>query len=54
VDVVEPFLLQVGLLARTRRGRQVTLRAYEHLGLTPPSDIAQDGSLPFDEDSPAG
>jgi Holliday junction DNA helicase RuvB len=39
VDVVEPFLLQIGLLARTRRGRLATLRAYEHLGvkdLAPP------------------
>jgi len=37
VDVVEPFLLQVGLLARTRRGRLATRKAYEHLGLTPPA-----------------
>ncbi len=33
VDVVEPFLLQAGLLARTRRGRQVTAQAAKHLGL---------------------
>ena len=33
VDVVEPFLLQIGLLARTRRGRLATVRAYEHLGV---------------------
>jgi Holliday junction DNA helicase RuvB len=32
VDVVEPFLLQCGLLARTRRGRLVTMKGYEHLG----------------------
>ena len=31
VDVVEPFLLQIGLLARTRRGRLVTMKAYEHM-----------------------
>jgi len=31
VDVVEPFLLQIGLLARTRRGRAATEKAYEHL-----------------------
>jgi Holliday junction DNA helicase RuvB len=39
VDVVEPFLLQIGMLARTRRGRLATLKAYEHLGvkhLAPP------------------
>ena len=31
VDVVEPYLLQIGLLARTRRGRLATMKAYEHL-----------------------
>jgi len=31
-DVYEPFLLQIGFLARTARGRVVTDRAYEHLG----------------------
>ncbi len=30
-DVVEPFLLQGGMLARTRRGRLATMKAYEHL-----------------------
>ncbi len=33
VDVVEPFLLQIGLLARTRRGRLATIKAYEHLNV---------------------
>jgi Holliday junction DNA helicase RuvB len=37
VDVVEPYLLQQGLLARTRRGRQMTVRAAEHLGVSPPT-----------------
>lgn len=32
-DVVEPYLLQIGFLARTRRGRQLTRAAAEHLGL---------------------
>ncbi len=35
-DVIEPYLMQIGLLARTARGRQLTPRAWEHLGLTPP------------------
>jgi Holliday junction DNA helicase RuvB len=37
-DVVEPYLLQIGFLARTRRGRTLTKTACEHLGLkyTPP------------------
>ena len=30
-DVVEAFLLQAGMLARTRRGRLATMKAYEHL-----------------------
>ncbi|MEX0776691.1 MAG: Holliday junction branch migration DNA helicase RuvB [Phycisphaeraceae bacterium] len=32
-DVVEPFLLQIGFVARTRKGRQLTRAAAEHLGL---------------------
>ena len=32
-DMVEPFLLQIGFLARTRRGRQLTAAAAEHLSL---------------------
>jgi Holliday junction DNA helicase RuvB len=36
VDVVEPFLLQAGMLARTRSGRLATIKAYRHLGCTPP------------------
>ncbi len=35
-DINEPYLLQIGLLQRTPRGRTVTARAYRHLGLTPP------------------
>ncbi len=34
-DVVEPFLIQSGLLKRTPRGREATPRAYQHLGLAP-------------------
>lgn len=36
-DVYEPFLLQLGFIMRTPRGRIATAAAYEHLGLTPPS-----------------
>ena len=32
-DLVEPYLIQTGLLARTSRGRIATQKAYEHLGL---------------------
>jgi holliday junction DNA helicase RuvB len=40
-DVVEPYLLQLGLLQRTPRGRVATERAYHHLGVSP------DGVLPL-------
>jgi Holliday junction DNA helicase RuvB len=35
-DVYEPYLLQLGFLMRTPKGRQATPRAYEHLGLKAP------------------
>ncbi len=37
-DVYEPFLLQLGFLARTPKGRQATPRAYEHLGMKAPEE----------------
>jgi Holliday junction DNA helicase RuvB len=33
----EPYLIQLGFLDRTPRGRTVTAHGYEHLGLTPPT-----------------
>ncbi|MCK4337009.1 MAG: Holliday junction branch migration DNA helicase RuvB [Candidatus Aminicenantes bacterium] len=38
-SIYEPFLMRIGFLERTTRGRKVTSRAYKHLGLTlpPPS-----------------
>ncbi|MGH2482833.1 MAG: Holliday junction branch migration DNA helicase RuvB [Candidatus Limnocylindria bacterium] len=50
-DVVEPYLIQAGLLARTSRGRQLTPGAWAHLGLTPPADavaVASDQPGLFD------
>ena len=35
-DVHEPYLIQIGFLARTSRGRVATELAYRHLGITPP------------------
>ena len=35
-DVYEPYLLQIGLLKRTTRGRMVTEKAYEHLNMPYP------------------
>ncbi len=36
-DVVEPFLIQLGLVARTARGRCLNDRGWSHLGLAPPT-----------------
>jgi Holliday junction DNA helicase RuvB len=48
LDVVEPYLIQIGFLARTPRGRVATPAAYEHLGLKAPEvipDIAEPRDL---------
>lgn len=34
-DVYEPFLMQIGLLERTPRGRKITVRAWNHMGKKP-------------------
>ena len=47
-DIHEPYLLQIGLLQRTPRGRTVTERAYRHLGLEPRTS---DGRLFEDRES---
>ena len=41
-EVIEPYLIQLGLIARTARGRCLNGKAWTHLGLTPPKS-AQDG-----------
>ena len=46
-EVIEPYLIQLGLLARTARGRCLTGRAWTHLGLPMPAG-AQEGL--FDAD----
>lgn len=38
-DMVEPYLLQIGFLQRTARGRMVTKHAYMHLGITFPEQL---------------
>ncbi len=45
MDVYEPYLLQLGFLDRTPRGRVATRRAYEHLGLPYPDRPEQDKLL---------
>ncbi len=47
-DVYEPFLLQIGFLTRTPRGRMVTQAAYEHLGIPfPQKDAGKQERLPL-------
>ncbi len=42
-DVIEPFLIQLGLIARTARGRCLNARGWQHLGLAPPQGQAGGG-----------
>ncbi|MCL4079211.1 Holliday junction branch migration DNA helicase RuvB [Coriobacteriia bacterium Es71-Z0120] len=42
-DVYEPYLLQLGMIARTPKGRQATPRAFEHLGIAAPGQSGQSG-----------
>ena len=44
-DVYEPYLMQIGFLTRTPRGRCVTHKAYEHLGLSVPGGAMDQLSL---------
>ena len=52
-DVYEPYLMQIGFLSRTPRGRCATPLAYEHLGLTPngrPQPVPEADQLSLLED----
>ena len=40
-DFYEPYLLQIGLLERTPRGRKATAQAFAHLGKTRPAEKSQ-------------
>jgi len=44
-DFYEPYLMQIGLLERTPRGRKVTPKAYEHVKKTPKRDESQESLL---------
>ncbi|MAE75554.1 MAG: Holliday junction branch migration DNA helicase RuvB [Planctomycetes bacterium] len=52
-SVIEPYLLRIGFLNRTPRGRQPTEKAYRHLGRTPPTlalrQSCQQGQIDFGE-----
>ena len=49
-DVYEPYLLQLGFVARTPRGRILLKRGYEHIGLTMPENRIEQASL-FDNNN---
>jgi len=44
-SIYEPFLMRIGFLERTIRGRRVTPRAYRHLGLDPNKPLPPQGNL---------
>jgi Holliday junction DNA helicase RuvB len=51
-EIVEPYLMQQGLVQRTPRGRVITGAAFAHLGLqAPPRDPAQIGLFSDDDDA---
>src|SRR5437764_2564325 len=47
-EIIEPYLIQIGFLNRTPRGRTATRLAYEHFGIEPPQKQQQPTDLPFD------
>jgi Holliday junction DNA helicase RuvB len=50
-DYYEPFLVQIGLLKRTPRGRMVTAHAYKHLGIELTRMAEDNQQILFDEDT---
>ncbi|HWP40488.1 MAG TPA: Holliday junction branch migration DNA helicase RuvB [Tepidisphaeraceae bacterium] len=56
VDVIEPYLLQIGFVTRTRQGRRATRLAYEHLGVPwrPPAQLGDDADQTLFEEGTSG
>lgn len=50
-DIIEPYLIQEGLIQRTPRGRMLTLGAFDHLGLAAPKSVTERNLWPFSENS---
>jgi holliday junction DNA helicase RuvB len=50
-EVIEPYLIQLGLIARTARGRCLNDRGWQHLGITPPAG-SQTGLFDSPDDGP--
>ena len=47
-EAIEPYLIQIGLLQRTPRGRVLTDNAFRHLGLNPPGRTSEQSSTLFE------
>jgi Holliday junction DNA helicase RuvB len=47
-EVIEPYLLQQGFIGRTPRGRILTIKAFQHLGLAAPARLQNDELPLFD------
>jgi Holliday junction DNA helicase RuvB len=47
-EVIEPFLIQQGMIQRTPRGRVLAVTGFRHLGLTPPSRLPPEAANQFD------
>ncbi|GBQ81138.1 Holliday junction DNA helicase RuvB [Gluconacetobacter johannae DSM 13595] len=50
-DVIEPYLIQEGLVLRTSRGRMLGERGWRHLGLVPPAALPGQGDLLREDDA---
>jgi Holliday junction DNA helicase RuvB len=50
-EVIEPYLIQQGLLMRTSRGRMLAEGAYRHLGIEVPTNLSQLKFIAFEEES---
>ncbi|WP_417418988.1 Holliday junction branch migration DNA helicase RuvB [Hoeflea sp.] len=49
-DIIEPYLIQQGFLQRTPRGRVLTARAWGHMGLNAPKDLAATQASLFEDE----
>src|SRR5690606_19711876 len=49
-DIIEPYLIQQGFIQRTPRGRMLAAKAWKHLGLEAPKDLAQSQISLFQEE----
>ena len=48
-DIIEPFLIQQGFIQRTPRGRVLTPRAFDHMGLAVPGGLESRQATLFEE-----